>query len=186
MFLILIKTIFILINIIIGVYDFSFYRIPNLLLGGLLVLYGLCAPFYIGVGGILNAFLVFAVVLVLGLILYTSKIIGGGDAKYLAVTSLWAGFPGVIQLIFIIALVGGLIGIIYLLLKDFVARLSDWMWSQFQKQEDRYPALQYVWVGSGVGPEKGKRDNISSRMVPYGVAIAIGAIIMILLNPLTL
>ena len=125
MVFVFIKIIYCLINIVIGLYDFSFYRIPNLLLGALLVLYGLSAPFYVSLENILSALVVFAVVLALGLILYASKIIGGGDAKYFAVASLWAGFPGVVHLLFIIALVGAGAAIIYLLLRDHVARLSD-------------------------------------------------------------
>ncbi|HUX78880.1 MAG TPA: prepilin peptidase [Alphaproteobacteria bacterium] len=186
MFLVLIKIIYVLINISIGVYDFSFYRIPNLLLGALLVLYGLSAPFYLSYDNILTSLVVFAVVLVVGLILYALKTIGGGDAKYLAIASLWAGFPGVVQLVFLIAFVGGGLAIIYLLLRDHVARLSDWVWNHIQKTEESFPILQSLWLGSGIGPEKGKRDNISSKMVPYGIAIAIGSIIMILLQPLTL
>jgi prepilin peptidase CpaA len=186
MFLVIIKTIYVLINVIIGIYDFSFYRIPNLLLGALLVLYGLCAPFYMGFESILNSFVVFGVMLLVTLALYAAKTIGGGDAKYLAVVSLWAGFPGVVQLIFLIAIIGGLIAIVYLLLKDYTARLSDWMWSKIQKLEERFSAFRLLWIGSGVGPEAGKRDNISSNMVPYGVAIAIGSIIAMLMHPLTL
>ncbi|OJW51454.1 MAG: hypothetical protein BGO67_06835 [Alphaproteobacteria bacterium 41-28] len=186
MALILIKTIYILINVVIGVYDFSFYRIPNLLLGILLVLYGLCAPFYMGYEIILNSLVVFGVILFVTLALYAAKTIGGGDAKYLAVVSLWAGFPGVVQLIFLIAVIGGGIAIIYLLLRDHIARLSDWLWSKIQRFENRYPVLQYLWIWSGAGPETGERDNISSNMVPYGVAIAIGSIITMLMHPLTL
>ncbi len=185
MALIFIKTIYVLINVIIGVYDFSFYRIPNLLLGILLVIYGFCAPFYMGYENILSALVVFAVVLVVGLTLYAAKTIGGGDAKYLAVVSLWAGFPGVVQLIFVIAIAGGVIAIIYLLLKDYIARLSDWLWGKVQRLEVSYPILQYLWIGSGVGPELGKRENISSNMVPYGIAIAIGTILMTIFHPLT-
>jgi Flp pilus assembly protein protease CpaA len=186
MTLIIIKTLYVLLNVAIGIYDFSFYRIPNLLLGVLLVLYGLCAPFYMNFESIISALIVFAVVLVTGLILYSLKTIGGGDAKYLAVASLWAGFPGVVQLIFVVAIAGGIIAVIYLLLRDYVARLSDWMWGQIQKIETRSPAFKALWMGSGTGPELGKRDNIDSRMVPYGIAIALGSIILMLLHPLTL
>jgi Flp pilus assembly protein protease CpaA len=182
MLLIFIKTIYVLINVVIGVYDFSFYRIPNILLGALLVLYGVFAPLYMSLESGLIALGVFAVVLVLGFILYITKMIGGGDAKYLAVTSLWAGFPGVMQLLLMIAIVGGLIAIFYLFFRDHIGRLSDWLWGQIQKGEERSPLLQYVWTGSGAGPERGERENISSRMVPYGIAIAIGAIIMMNLS----
>lgn len=178
MLLVFIKIIYVLINVIIGVYDFSFYRIPNILLAALLVLYGVFAPLYMSYENILIALAVFAVVLLLGFILYTTKMIGGGDAKYVVVISLWAGFPGVMQLILIIAFVGGVVAIFYLFFRDHIGRLSDWVWDHIQKGEKHFPVLQYVWIGSGRGPEMGKRENISSRMIPYGIAIAIGAIIM--------
>lgn len=184
MLLILIKAIYVIIHIVIGVYDFSFYRIPNVLLGALLVLYGLYAPFYVGVENIISSLIVFAIVLAIGFGLFVTKIIGGGDAKYIAVASLWMGTHEIIQFILIVALVGGGVGIVYLLLRDHVMRLSDWVWSQIQKAETRYPFLQGLWMGSGAGAEEGKRENINSRLVPYGTAIATGAIIMLAFNPL--
>ncbi len=186
MLLIFIKVVYIFIHLLIGVYDFSFYRIPNLLLAVLLILYGFYAPLYIGFDGILTALLVFATVLIIGLALFASKIIGGGDAKYLALISLWAGFPGVVQVMFLIAVVGGLMAIVYLLLSNYVVRMSDWAWKQIQQVESYCPSFQYMWLGSGEGPERGKRENISTRVVPYGVAIATGAIIMTLLHHGTL
>ncbi len=182
--MIVIKTLYVLLHIAIGIYDFSFYRIPNLLLGALLVLYGLSAPFYMGFEDILNALIVFSVMLIIGLALFAAKFIGGGDAKYLAVASLWAGFPGVVQLLFFTTLIGGLLAIVYLVLRDHIARLSDWIWEKIQSAEKSFPVLEYLWVGSGTGPEVGKRENINSRMIPYGIAIAAGAIIMMILQPL--
>ena len=70
--------------------------------------------------------------------------------------------------------------------EDDFLRMKPIIESKIQKAEKSFPAFQYLWMGSGVGPEKGERDNISSSMVPYGVAIAIGSIIMIMLKPLTL
>lgn len=186
MFFLFIKILYICINVLIGVYDFSFYRIPNSLLAALLVIYGFSAPFLMNINDLVSSLIVFAIALFLGLALFASKVIGGGDAKYLAVIALWAGFPGVIQFLFFTAMIGGLLAVLYLLLRDYMGRASDCVWSFFQKFEEYLPVLQYVWIGSGVGPEKGKRDNISARVVPYGVAIAAGAIIMMQLRPLAL
>jgi len=182
MLLMLVKIVFVLIHVAIAIYDFSFYRIPNVLLGGLLVLYALYAPIYLGSEKILSALIVFAIVLVISFGLFAIKYIGGGDAKYISVASLWAGGAGVVKFIFLVALIGGVLGLAYLLLRDHLARLSDKVWVQIQKGETRYPFLQYLWIGSGIGAEEGKREAISSRMLPYGVAIATGAIIMMMFN----
>ncbi|MBY0292897.1 MAG: prepilin peptidase [Alphaproteobacteria bacterium] len=183
--IIIVKIVYVLIHVLIAAYDFSFYRIPNLLLAALLVLYGLFAPFSLSSDALLNSLIVFGVVLSIGFALFVLKIIGGGDAKYIAVASLWVGFPGVIQLLFFITTAGALLALVYLFLKYYMAKSSDWGWKQIQNAERRLPILQYVWLGSGVGPEDGVRENIDARMIPYGVAIAIGAIIVMFLHSTT-
>ena len=177
-----ILIIYVLIHMLIAVYDFSFYRIPNLFLVALLILYGFFAPFSLSPDDLVNSLIVFGIVLSVGFALFVLQIIGGGDAKYIAVASLWVGFPGVIQLLFFITTAGALLALVYLFLRYYMAKSSDWVWMQIQKAERRLPILQYVWWGSGRGPEGGTRENIEARMIPYGVAIAIGAIIMMFLH----
>ncbi|MBS0272573.1 MAG: prepilin peptidase [Proteobacteria bacterium] len=184
MFFLLIKIIYIIINVLIGIYDFSFYRIPNSLLALLLILYGLFAPFLLSTNDLVNSLIVFVLTLAIGLALFAAKLIGAGDAKYVSVIALWAGFPGVLQFLFFTTMIGGILAVLFLLLRDHIGRFSDYIWSNFQKAEKHIPILQYVWVGSGVGPERGERDNISSKVIPYGVAIAAGAIIVMQLHPL--
>ncbi len=183
LFIILALVIFL--HFLIGVYDFSFYRIPNLLLGLLIVLFAFFAPLYLVLQDILSSLLTFAIVLALSFALYGFKIIGAGDAKYISATSLWFGAHGVIPFLFVVSLIGGLLALAYLVFRDPIGSLSDWSWMKIQKIETRYPKFQKIWVASGAGPEKGKRENIGPRMVPYGVAIAAGAIIMLILNPIT-
>jgi Flp pilus assembly protein protease CpaA len=179
-----ILTLFIILHVLIGVYDFSFYRIPNLFLALLLVLYAFYAPIYLTPHLIFTSLGVFAVMLALSFALYAFNIIGAGDAKYIAVASLWFGLHGLAPLLFTISLVGGVLAIFYLLFRDHMGRLSDWAWGKIQNAETAFPKLQCVWAGSGAGPEKGKRENIESRMIPYGIAIAGGAIIMLMMNPI--
>ncbi len=180
---VLVQTIFILINLVICVYDFSFYRIPNVLLGLLLLLYIISAPFLLSFDAIVSSVIVCAIVLACTFLLFATKIIGGGDAKYLTVASLWAGQVGVLPFIFLVTLIGGFLAVVYLLARDHVQRLSDWVWMRMQEAETKLAVLQLVWAGSGAGAEKGVRENISTRVVPYGVAIATAAIIMIINNP---
>lgn len=186
MILLFIKSLYILIHLLIGIYDFSFYRIPNSFLGALLVLYGISAPFYIGAETILTSGLVFVIILLLAIGLYALKLIGGGDAKYLAVATLWVGAHGALDFIFFVALIGGILAIIYLFLRNPIGHVSDSVWSWIQKREERWPMLRYVWKGSGTGSEMGKRENVSSAMIPYGMAIATAAILMIKFTPLML
>lgn len=151
------------------------------------MLYVLCIPFAMETDTILISFGVFLAVLAVGFLLYALKYFGAGDAKYLAVASLWiGGGQGVLQFILIVTMMGGLLAVLYLLLKDHMARLSDVIWNFIQKGETKYPWLQLIWVGSGSGAERGSRENISSKAIPYGVAIASGALIMMKLKPLLL
>jgi prepilin peptidase CpaA len=178
MLILLIKVLFIFINTLIAIYDFSFYRIPNILLIALLVLFGLMAPFTMGLNELINSFIAFGVVLLLCFILYISKIFGAGDAKYFAVAALWMGYPEVIPFVVYSSLAGGGVALIYLVAQYHFGRLSDLMWTLIQKLEARLPFLELIWIGSGIGPEKGKREHIKPKTIPYGVAIATGAIIM--------
>src|SRR5438552_320732 len=118
-------TLFLLIHVLIGLYDFSFFRIPNLFLGMLLVLYAFYAPLYLEFDVILKALIIFAVVFIVSFSLYALKIIGAGDAKYLAVSSLWFGVRGIVPFLFIVSLVGGGLALIYLIFRDPMGRLSD-------------------------------------------------------------
>ena len=181
----IIFTIFVLLNVLIAAYDFSFFRIPNILLAALLILYAFYAPLYLDIQTILNSLLVFAVAFAICFCLYLFKVFAAGDAKYIAVASLWFGAHGVIPLLFFVSLVGGGLALLYLAFGDHIGRLSDLIWMKIQAAEVRFPKLQSVWVGSGTGPEMGKREKIGSRVIPYGVAIAVGTIIMLAIHPMT-
>jgi prepilin peptidase CpaA len=177
MMLSIIIAIYCILNVAIATYDFSFFRIPNIFLLLLIGLYVFYAIFYVQPDRIVTSLFAFALVLIISFALFALKAIGAGDAKYLSVISLWVGMNDVLSFLIIVSLVGGGLALIYLLSRNYVGRISDWMWSQIQKGETHYSFLRLVWFGSGLGPELGKRENINFRMVPYGVAIATGAII---------
>ncbi|MBY0272806.1 MAG: prepilin peptidase [Alphaproteobacteria bacterium] len=180
MIILIIKILFIFINVLIGIYDFSFYRIPNLFLMALLVLFGLTAPFTLGLNEIINSFIIFGVVFFVCLILFLTKIFGAGDAKYLAAIALWMGYPDVIPFILYTSIAGAGLALIYLIAQYPFSRFSDLTWTFIQKIEAHLPLLEFIWIGSGTGPEKGKREHIKPKTIPYGVAIATGAIIMMI------
>lgn len=89
--------------------------------------------------------------LVVGYALYAFKVMGGGDAKLFAATALFAGFAYLPVLILVTALAGGAMAIVSL--------------------ASRPRRALVIWT------LRGKGDY--GRGIPYGVAIALGGIVMI-------
>ncbi len=78
--------------------------------------------------------------------------IGGGDSKLLTVFSLWVGMKGLMPLLFIMAVVGGVLGGVTLALNK---------WKPVKKPQKN------SWIEKS---QKGAKD------VPYGIAILVGAV----------
>lgn len=177
--LITIKALFILLNILCGAYDFSFYRIPNMLILAYVVLFAFFAPLYLAPDAILYSLAVAGGVLAVSFTLYVGKIIGAGDVKYITVISLWAGSSDIMAFLFYMAIFGGVLALIYLFFRDYLTFFSDKLWQSFQKLEASFPFFEKVWMGSEKGAEKGKRQIIEAKKIPYGIAVASAAIIII-------
>ncbi len=125
-------------------------RIPNaasLAIACLFPAYAATAP-----GGFpwLLAALIAAALLVLGVIAFSHGLIGGGDAKLISATALWAGPERLLDFLFITAVAGGVLGLAAL----FAAR--------------------HAGLG-GMGFSDGK--------LPYGIAIATGGFLAVLIAP---
>lgn len=136
-------------------YDATRYIIPNWLVAGLLLVYGVAAaagPYPLdwqrAVAGM-------AVVLVVGFGIFVMQWMGAGDIKLLTVLSLWVGLENLPDFLLITSLIGG--------------ALSLALWGG-RKCLPYLPA----W------PEKEHLPRILQQgaPVPYGVAIALGLLIM--------
>ena len=66
-----------------------------------------------------------AVMLIAGFALFAAGIFGGGDAKLLAASALWFGWPGIARYIFVVALLGGLLALVILGLRRFAPKLDQ-------------------------------------------------------------
>ena len=98
---------------------------------------------------------VFAALLVVGTAMFAKGILGGGDVKVAAATSLWFSIAGAGQMLFATVLSGGVLALLVL-----GARLVKWG----EAAQRRLPFLR---------PRAG---------VPYGIAIAAGALIAMALQ----
>lgn len=95
-------------------------------------------------------FLVFAALLLIGMLLFARRILGGGDVKLFAAVGLWVDCFGALRLIIAVCLAGGLLAVLILLVRTFVPDAVS----------ARIETLR---------PRAG---------IPYGVAIAAGTLII--------
>lgn len=99
--------------------------------------------------------LVFLGLLGIGTPMFAAGKLGGGDVKLLAVVGLWFDFAGALGMILAVALAGGLLALVVLILRSFG-------WSEEIRR-------RVVLLRPGGG-------------IPYGVAIAAGALITMALQ----
>lgn len=135
--------------------DVTTYTIPNWLTGGLILAF---APVALALGLPLETiglqFAVGAATLVAGMAMFALGWIGGGDAKLFAAAGLWLGWPTVVTFLLVTGLGGGALALGLLSLRS--------------------PRMR-AFVS--VGPAWFSRLATPGENVPYGVAIAIGALV---------
>jgi prepilin peptidase CpaA len=159
-------TVFPLLMVLAGIGDFLTYRIPNwmcLLVAALFFPAALFAGLPLEIVGwhLLAGF----VALVIGFGLFAAGWFGGGDAKLLAGAALWFGWPDSMRFAVYTVLAGG------------VLALAVGMWSALQVDHE---VRGWTWF---------KRVFELKPNVPYGVALAAGALLALpgtwLMQPLS-
>jgi len=90
------------------------------------------------------------VFLVLTYIMFAVGMLGAGDAKYGAALALWVGLPGLMAYVFFMAIAGGLLGILSLLLR------------KYRPVKNPPPGSWAATVQDG------------GNAVPYGIALSVG------------
>jgi prepilin peptidase CpaA len=138
-------------------FDGTRYFIPNWLCFSLILLYPLAV--YLGHGAVdwKMAALGMGIVFAVGYVIFAMKWMGGGDIKLLTACSLWVGLKNLPEFLFDVALLGGVFAV-------------------------------SVWIFRKILPHLPKKNIPTPRIlkdgepVPYGVAIAIGFLIMIWTN----
>jgi prepilin peptidase CpaA len=139
--------------------DFRRLVIPNLLPILLCALW----PFYIAttgvaLSGIGAALICAALVFVVGAVLFSRGLLGGGDVKLLSAATLWAGPAGTAKLLMLTCAFGGVLALFMLLPFGRCALVAA------RRMLGQPPAI----AGSGL-----------SIPIPYGIAIAAAAVVVI-------
>jgi prepilin peptidase CpaA len=150
----LVLMIFPLVVIVAAMRDVTSFTIPNWISLAAAILF---APAALALGLPLNALGVCALVglaaLVMGIAMFALGWIGGGDAKLFAACGLWLGWPAALPFVLWTAIAGGGLAVILL-------------WSR-----------RLVQPAAGASPPWVSRLMTPGGDVPYGLAIAAGALI---------
>jgi prepilin peptidase CpaA len=132
--------------------DLKEFRIPNTISLALLALYPLHVLLSPTPVGWLMALAVASLVFAAGLTLFFCGLVGGGDVKFLAAISLWAGAALTPSVLLVMALAGGALGVVALGIQNI----------------RRYRSTGIAGV---IVPDR----TVAAPKLPYGVAIAAGA-----------
>ena len=132
--------------------DLREFRIPNKVSLALLALYPLHVLVSPAPVDWLMALAVASLVFAAGLTLFLCGMVGGGDVKFLAAASLWAGSSLTVPLLLVMGLAGGALGLVALGIQNV----------------RRYRSTGIAGV---IVPD----TTVAVPKLPYGVAIAAGA-----------
>ena len=94
----------------------------------------------------------------ISVLLFTFGVFGGGDAKMIPGVMLWLGPAAAMPFLVVMAVTGGALAILVVLARK--------------------------WVPAGAAPDFARETLLTGNGVPYGVAIAAGAILCAPLSPL--
>ena len=149
----LLVTIFPALVLFAAVRDATSFIIPNWISVAVVVAFFPAAlVLHLPLLSVLEAVGVGVAFLVAGIVMFALRWIGGGDAKLLAACALWLGWPAAAAFLVWTAVAGGVLAL---------ALLSSRKWASY------YP---------GVGPQWFARLMEPRGDIPYGLAIAAGAL----------
>jgi len=158
---ILVLTILPALFIFTAVWDITSFTIPNFLVLALLLLFIVLAGGAVISGTELGwseagfHILAGAIGLAVGMALFATGVIGGGDAKLFAVTTLWLGLNALFEYAILVTLIGGLLTLGILILRQHPLPLL---------------LTKYEWL---------QRLHDKKAGIPYGVALAAAALVLL-------
>lgn len=160
-----------------AIWDFLFYKIPNEIILFIVTLFVLKI---LVLGGLDQAFInscIFFGALVIGYILYYFKVIGAGDAKLIAASSLWIAPEYYSAFLLLMSVAGGLLGGLYYLM-DTQISLVRVVCVNALKKISYFKELSLEDL-----TENSLREGEKKKIyVPYGVAVFAGAVMVKLIT----
>jgi prepilin peptidase CpaA len=159
------EAVFILMLLAAAVSDVATYRIPNILVLALAAVFLIAAVVHYKETNWLSHVGAALGCLVVGFALYQFRQMGAGDVKLLGVVALWIGTSGLIALLLFMS-ISGLLALPLILFARFLVAKAQ---------------AENLWKSNWAVP----RVLTKRQGVPYGVAIALGGILTIIVRPFT-
>jgi prepilin peptidase CpaA len=158
-------------------WDFIFYKIPNEIIVFMIILFALRVLLLENLEQAYIPVCIFMGTLVLGYILYFFKIIGAGDAKLIAVSSLWVAPQYYSSFLLLMSFAGGVLGILYYFMNAPISYVRVLCVNVLKK-------ISFVDKGSleeviQAPLREGEKKKI---YVPYGIAVFVGAVMVRLIT----
>ncbi len=177
----LIYIIFLALCFFIALNDFLFFRIPNMLILTLIGLFVAKLVFLQTLEESYFPLIVFVVSITVGFMLYAFKFVGAGDAKFLAVTAMWASEMNLLAFFLIIGLAGGLVALLYLFMERPINAVRAYALSILPAKLQNDVGTVNANVPTGTKQGKSKKTTLQKRSIPYGVPVFIGCLILTIL-----
>lgn len=153
----LLAAVFLVLVLTAAIGDLRTYRIPNAITFAIILLFPAFALTRPGGTDWLACLIVAGLVLAVGFVMFAFRQLGGGDVKLLAGCALWAGPALIVDFLVVTALAGGVLALFLVspIGRGLAVAADDRGLSRF-------------------------RDFLMADVVPYGVAIAAGGIVVAL------
>lgn len=158
-----------------GVFDFLFYRIPNLFVITIIGLFFTMLLVTDHSKFSLFPFAVGGITLAICFVFYACGWLGAGDVKFIVATSLWATNINLLAFFLSISLAGGLLALIYITFSVYIDHTRLYFIAFFSKifQKNkffkRYSDEPFVYATTFSKKE---------MKVPYGVAVTAGCLLV--------
>ncbi len=161
--------------VIIGIFDFLFYRIPNLFV---LVLIGLFLGMSLALGNdkfFLVAGITGIITLISCYLFYIFGWLGAGDVKFIFAASLWASHVNSLIFFVSVSLAGGILALIYINFSAYIDQARLFLISFLGKHLKNnqffrhYSEAPFIYATTVPARE---------TKIPYGVAVAMGCLLI--------
>lgn len=162
--------------LIAGILDFLYYKLPNKFFYFISGTFG----FYMLAGmqwQLWTHWILFAIILGVGIVLFCLNVIGGGDVKIFAAAALWIGWENMIVYLLLTTIIGAGLAILYLLFKPYLRALTQTLREKVEDNPVLEPSVAY-FVPNAHMLERDIARFQESNMIPYGVAIVMAAFII--------
>lgn len=175
----IILTAVIMISLVAALYDFMFYKIPNILVIFLCILAVPYLVFFAPNGTVILTLGISFSLLAIGFICNYFGWMGAGDAKLLSAASLWIAPHHVPAMILVMALLGGFLALAFITLSPVIDTLRTKLITSTRPVMNRVPVLTDYYNADFVpayAQEKLKTP------IPYGIAISLALVYICLIN----